>query len=497
MTSPKLEREIKFEVHDDFELPTLGEFLEEGATERPLPERELDAQYYDTPDFRLARWGCSVRHRSDQGWCVKIPAGGDGLALARDEVLVDGVGGTPPDAAVRLVSGFTRSAPLEPVVRLRATRRPSMIVDADGSELAELVDDLVTVERPDRPTEYFRMLEVELADDADVERVTTIVDQLVSHGAIHTRCTKVSRALGGPTGVGTEILIPQVGRHPTAREVAHAAIARSVRQVILGLPGVRLGDDPEDLHRARVGVRRLRSDLRTFGPLLDTAWAADLRTELRWLGGALGAVRDLDVLLTKLARTVADEPAIDDQQAAPLLAWFESERVARRRILTATLDSRRTTQLLDELVAASVDPPTAPQADDPAEEILPALARKPWRRLEQAVEQLDADSTNEEIHAVRILAKRCRYAADVVAPAAGRPARSFSKAMARIQDCLGDLNDAVVIGAQLREAAMADYEIAFVAGQLSGILDYRARHTRTDFWPIWKAAAEKGLRNWW
>jgi CHAD domain-containing protein len=497
LTSPQLEREVKFEVHDDFELPTLDEILEAGATEHPLPERELDAQYYDTPDFRLTRWGCSVRHRSDQGWCVKIPAGDDGLALARDEVVLDATGESPPEAAVRLVSGFTRAAPLEPIVRLRARRRPSTIVDAAGSDLAELVDDVVTVERPDRPTEHFRMLEVELSGDAAVERVTTIVDQLVSHGATHTRCTKVSRALGGPAGVGEEVLVPEVSRHPTAREVAHAAIARSVRQVILNLPGVRLGDDPEDLHQARVGVRRLRSDLRTFGPLLDTAWAAGLRTELRWLGGALGAVRDLDVLLTTLAQTVADEPAIDDQQAAPLLAWFESERTARQRTLTATLDSSRTSELLDDLVAASIDPRTAPQADDPAEEILPALARKPWRRLERAVGRLDADSTNEEIHAVRILAKRCRYAADVVAPAAGRHAKTFSKAMARIQDCLGDLNDAVVIGAQLRDAAMAESDIAFVAGQLSGILDYRARHTRTDFWPIWKAAAKKGLRNWW
>ena len=497
MPSPELEREVKFEVTADFVLPSLDRIIDDGVTHRPLPERELDAQYFDTADLRLARWGCSVRHRSDQGWCVKIPSEGEGPALVRDEIVVPSTGENPPDAAVRLVSGFTRDARLEPIVRLRATRRPTQVLDADGSELAELVDDRVIVERPNQPLEEFRMLEVELAGDTDIERVGPMVDELVGSGATLTRCTKVSRALGGPEGVGDEVAVPPISRHPTAREVAHAAIARSVRQVILNLPGVRLGEDPEDLHQARVGVRRLRSDLRTFGNLLDTDWAAALRTELRFLGGALGAVRDLDVLLATLARTVADEPAIDDEQAAPLLAWFASERVARRRLMMARLDSTRTTRLLDDLIGASLDPRTAPQADDPAEEILPPLASKPWRRLERAVAQLDADSTNEEIHAVRILAKRCRYAADVVGPAAGPRAKKFSKAMARIQDCLGDLNDAVVIGAQLRHAAAADPGIAFVAGQLSGILDYRARHTRTDFWPIWKAGSKKPLREWW
>ena len=497
MPSPELEREVKFEVNSDFVLPSFDRIVADGLTNRPLPERELDAQYFDTTDLRLARWGCSVRHRSDQGWCVKIPTAGDGVALSRDEIVVEATGEDPPEAAVRLVSGFTRNAPLEPVVRLLATRRPTQVLDADGSEVAELVDDRVVVERPNRPPGEFRMIEVELSGDTELERVGPIVDELVGSGATLTRCTKVSRALGGPDGVSDEVVVPEVSRHPTAREVAHAAIARSVRQVILNLPGVRLGENPEDLHQARVGVRRLRSDLRTFGPLLDTDWAMALRAELRFLGGALGAVRDLDVLLATLAQTVADEPAIDDEQAAPLLAWFESERVARRRVLTATLDSTRTTLLLSDLIGASLDPRTAPQADDPAEEILPPLASKPWRRLERAVSRLDADSTNEEIHAVRILAKRCRYAADVVGPAAGPRAKKFSKAMARIQDCLGDLNDAVVIGAALRDAAAADPQIAFVAGQLSGILDYRARHTRTDFWPIWKTGSKKSLRQWW
>ena len=76
-------------------------------------------------------------------------------------------------------------------------------------------------------------------------------------------------------------------------------------------PGTRLGTDPEELHQFRVATRRLRAFLRAGRELLDPAWAEPLREELRWLGGALGPVRDLDVLIERLAvevETLGDRP---------------------------------------------------------------------------------------------------------------------------------------------------------------------------------------------
>ena len=67
--------------------------------------------------------------------------------------------------------------------------------------------------------------------------------------------------------------------------------------------GTRLGRDPEELHKMRVATRRLRAFLRTGRPLLDADWAEALRLELRWLGGVLGPVRDLDVLIGHLRTT--------------------------------------------------------------------------------------------------------------------------------------------------------------------------------------------------
>src|SRR5262249_50034841 len=70
-------------------------------------------------------------------------------------------------------------------------------------------------------------------------------------------------------------------------------------------PGTRLGKDPEDLHKMRTGVRRLRAILRAARSLFDVEQSEALRTELDWLGTALGAVRDLDVLLQSLRGEIA------------------------------------------------------------------------------------------------------------------------------------------------------------------------------------------------
>lgn len=290
---------------------------------------------------------------------------------------------------------------------------------------------------------------------------------------------------------------PMVSQESTAREVIRAALTRSVTTLVTELPGTIEGSDPEPLHQARVATRRMRSDLRTFGPLLDLEWTSHLRDELRWAGGSLGEVRDLDVLLLVVDDVVDGEPSLSRSDVTGLVEWFGANRDERRARMLSDLASDRFSTLLADLAEAARDPRTAPQADDPADEVLPRLARRPWRRLERAVKHRTRPTPDSELHAIRILAKRARYAADAVAPASGRNARRFARAMADIQECLGDLNDSVVIGRHLRACAAARSDTAFVAGTLNGILAVRAAHCRTDFARIWKRASRPELRDWW
>ena len=58
----------------------------------------------------------------------------------------------------------------------------------------------------------------------------------------------------------------------------------------------------------RVAARRLRSLLASGRKLFGTGEAEDLRSELRWLSGALGAARDARVVQARLRELLAAEP---------------------------------------------------------------------------------------------------------------------------------------------------------------------------------------------
>ena len=158
------------------------------------------------------------------------------------------------------------------------------------------------------------------------------------------------------------------------------------------------------------------------------------------------------------------------------------------------LDDPRTDELLDELVAAAHDPPTAPQADDPAPELLRPIIRKRWRKLRKPVEGLGDDPSADELHRVRIKAKRCRYALEAVAPAFGPAAKSRAKAIARLQDVLGELHDAAVISHRLEQTPWVSNEQAFAAGQTAGhlMMTPRATSRRGEAWE--DVADAKGWR---
>jgi CHAD domain-containing protein len=283
----------------------------------------------------------------------------------------------------------------------------------------------------------------------------------------------------------------------SAATLVQAAIGAAVRRLLRHDPGVRRGDDPEDVHQARVATRRLRSDLRTFAPLVDRDWADGIRHELDWLASELGAVRDADVLTLRLHQHAAALPPADQPRAQGLLGRLGDQRDAARSSLLAALDSVRYSALVSTLLQAAATPALTDKAAGKARESLPPLVARAWGRLEQAVKELPADPADDDLHQVRIRAKRARYAAEAAAPVVGKPARAFASAVAGVQSVLGDLQDAVVAEEWLRDAAStARGGTGVVAGQLV-VRQQQARAEARDEWPAaWKKASRKKLRAW-
>ena len=253
----------------------------------------------------------------------------------------------------------------------------------------------------------FREVEVELRDPSADRLLDPILARLRHAGASdEDQASKLVRALGARATAAPEV--DPILLAPTARagDLVRHVIAVSVASLLRHDPGVRLGDDPEDVHRARVATRRLRSQLRTFRSLLDPAWDNALRADLRWLGAGLGSVRDKQVMSKRLRDRTTALAADDAPIVAELADELQAESEEARARLVLDMRTDRYIDLIERLVEASRAPALTTQADQPAATAMPALARRDWKRLSKGVRRLPEPAADADLHRIRILAKR-------------------------------------------------------------------------------------------
>lgn len=248
-----------------------------------------------------------------------------------------------------------------------------------------------------------------------------------------------------------------------------AALDTRLRALLAHDPGTRVGQDPEELHQMRVAVRRTRAALKAARPLLDRAWADDLRAELGWLGGALGPVRDADVLLERLRGRAATFDGTSRDAAETLLEALVAERETARAEMLTVLDGDRYTALLRKLAAAVSEPLPATRRAVAGTRLV-ELVHAEFGRLHKAVTRAGDDPPDEVLHGLRVQGKRLRYTAELAVPSGGKPMRKLVESTVALQDVLGEHQDACV--AQRRVIALlnglgdvVDLEVVFVAGR--------------------------------
>lgn len=476
--SHALERERKLDPPAGFQLPELPG--------NPLPSRSFTSTYHDTEDRALARAGVTLRRRVEDRkglWQLKLPQ-----EEGRLELEAPGGPSAPPDELRRLLAGLTRRGPLAPVAVLR-TQRGGVRVRENGRSLADVTLDAVAVLDGRRVRDRFVELEVELLDGdaADLERLATA---LAEAGALPgDGRPKLFRVLG-LTGEGAAPL----RRKAPADEHVKAAIRTRVEALLAHDPGTRLGADPEDLHDLRVAVRRLRAILRAARDLLEPAWTEALRAELRWLGGILGPVRDLDVLVEHLRVEAQSLDPPERRAVRRFIALLEEEREGARAAMLDAMESERYFGLLDRLEQAPAALPLRPDAGAGLEEI----AAREFRRLRKAVAALPREPADDELHAVRIRGKRARYAAELAEPVAGKRATRFLRVAKRFQDVVGEHQDAVVAEERVRALAsrLRGQRAALAAGRLVERERQRRLEARQAFPKAWKQLEKSGRRAW-
>jgi CHAD domain-containing protein len=111
------------------------------------------------------------------------------------------------------------------------------------------------------------------------------------------------------------------------------------------------------------------------------------------------------------------------------------------------------------------------------------------------VGRLPETPADSDLHRIRILAKRARYAAEAVAPVVGPDAASFARSAAKLQTVLGEHQDSVTAQAWLRAAKVTGRR-AFAAGELIAIERIAAHKARGGWRKVWNTLDRRRLRSW-
>jgi CHAD domain-containing protein len=468
-------RAVQLVADEEFELPELhGRALHSGS---------YTETYYDTEDGRLDRAGFTLRRRVENGkgtWQLLVSS--DGTLL---ELEVPGGPAAPPANMQELVSAASAGFALTPVARLR-TRRGGIRVKEGRHSLAKVGVSSIAVLDGRRVVRQLHEIEVEpLA--AGRKQLARIEKALRKAGARQQdERPRLARAL--------DATAPQEAPAPTpALERLRSFFREQYARMLAHDPGVRVGADVEDLHQLRVAARRLRSIVRTAGPVLDAGWADHVRAELSWLGGALGPARDLDVLVEHLRAEAAELDDADRKALASVFKKLKAERASAQKSVLEALRSERYLALLATIEGAAAAPP-AGEADGSLE----TAAKHEFQRLRKAMRKVEDTPSDEALHKARIKGKRARYAAELVEDELGKPAARLVVRAKAFQDVAGEHQDAVVAEERIRKLVEGSrsQRAVLAAGILIGRQRERRRRAARELPTAWARLDESVRRVW-
>lgn len=298
---------------------------------------------------------------------------------------------------------------------------------------------------------------------------------------------------------------------------ASEALAKRTWALLDEIPGVRENKDPECLHRMRVASRRFRNALFLFAGCFPGEDLKRWEKEARRVGRTLGEARDADVQAASVAAILSGvkEARLRPGIARLLLRLSQRRDMLQEGVLEALGRLEQgplKNDLPEALRALSVRMRLAcpgEDADFVRREALALLTRR-VAELEVFDSVAGHPERVEELHAMRIAAKRLRYTLEIFRPLWGEETSGFVDKLKELQDLLGEIHDCDVWAAWLplflekerRRAARYFGHARAFARLKSGIefLQEEFRRRRTgrfkDFGAFWKTSTQgAGWRN--
>ncbi|MDB5697609.1 MAG: hypothetical protein JWN69_413 [Alphaproteobacteria bacterium] len=438
------ELELKLDIEPDDTDALLDHPLLRDSVGEP---RKTHSIYYDTKKKALQRAGVSLRvRRAGDRYVQTVKANGKASAGLFDRSeWEEPIAGPAPDLdRVRALSTVldqeaVRSG-LQPVFETRIERR-ACLLEWQGARIEVVIDrGSVVAGKRNQP-----VLEVELElIDGPPQALFALARALQS--AVPLRLGVLTKAERGARlsqrATSRAVKAEKLTLSPTmsVAEAFQAIAFACLRHFRSNEPLVMGARDVDALHQARVALRRLRSALSLFKPVLAEAAAHRFRDELRDLSNKLGEARNLDVLLQRRSEALGPEARrrlVDERTRA-----YDAVMAALRtpQVRTMMLDLVEWIALA-EFIAD--DPSGRARAQAPLPDFATAVLRRFWKKVRRSGRQF-ADLDDEARHELRIAGKKLRYAAEFFAALYDKRAErrdQFITQLQELQEELGDLND--------------------------------------------------------
>ncbi len=428
--------------------------------------RELISVYFDTPDLVLQKAGASLRIREHKGRRIQTLKRGRGLVREEHEAPIESL--APDPDLEPLPSMLPDGAMLKPAFNVRVSRRQRTFRYRDAEIELALDQGEVTGGDQRRP-----ICEVELElKSGPPSALFALAHELSAAAPIYlTFDSKAARgqALVAGVSIAERNSKVEIAADATIGQAFQAIARQALNQVAANAAALRLEAEPEVVHQLRVGVRRLRSALATFKPLLEGGAEETVAAELQWLGRACDAARNLDVFADETLKPVelaANPPSGIDAlrqavDAARSAAWVKAaEAVSSQRFRALMIDAAAWVETGDWRLGHDAAAPLKP------------FARYALGRHLKKVRSKGRDAWNGDDaarHQLRIHAKKLRYAAEALTSVFGeKRAGRYLRHLKDLQESLGTLNDLATAEPMIKMLALST-DAAFLAGELVGL----------------------------
>ncbi len=446
------------------------------AHERKLPVRvvrveRLHTTVFDTAERRLEALGASVRYRAFEGWTLAVPAQVRGLAAPRRvERSFAGPPQQPPPALAGILHAVLGGAPLVPAGESRALAYRVRILGRnqnDAVAIAAFDSRSIRGATSERGEQRIVLELLDPANDALFEDAARLLHEA---GAKSVTARTPERL---PKGA-------------TAAEAVARRLHEGFDEFCAAELRLRLSHDAESLHDARVALRRMRACLRVFSHVFAPEWSHALLERISALAEVYGRARDADVVVANVAAASERLGPRVREASAGVLAPMLDARLHARRELAAFMNSPHYAEIVSAVRAGVEDPHFRACAARPARKLVRKLVTRSWKRLERDVQALAEIPEDAALHAVRIRAKRCRYAAEAQIPVAGKRANRFVHKLGALQDELGRIQDAALEQSWLSPFTQ-DERTATAASALEALARAEAEGAKLQWRRSWKA----------